>query len=457
MLTRQFARNACDKIRARFSPQIEVLRRFNLRLSRLLIPLATLLITGAAFGSGFALFEAGAKAVAMGGAFAATADDPSAIFYNVAGIAQLRSTEVLFGGTAINFQNSFTGDPNDPFTAGASGSKYRAHTFVVPSAYATMPLGGNMTVGVGVFAPFGLRTNWAQPWIGRYISSDANIKTVSVEPAIAWQTSDGRLAIGGGPEYRRGRVILARNTQFTNPFTNRITDVASTYLTSDWADKWGWNVGILYKPTPTWRIGASYRNGMTLDFKGTATITQIPSGNAQFDAVVASQLPPTQPVTTSIAMPRFIYLAVATTAIENWNIEADVVQNNWSTFKTLQINLLTTPKQSITREQNWKNTYSYRLGANHPVTSDWDIRLGALYDKNPEPVTAVTPLLADGDRIGVSFGVGYHAGPFILDATEFALHFKTRSTEGQSPDAFNGTYKTDANLITVNLGYRFGK
>src|SRR5437773_11305277 len=148
------------------SQQIEVLRRFILRASRLLIPLATLMITGAAFGSGFALFEHGAKAVAMGGAFAATADDPSAIFYNVAGIAQLRRTELTFGGTAINFQNSFTGDPNDLFTAGMTGSKYRAHTFIVPNAYATMPIGSNMTVGVGLFAPFGLRTNWAQPWPG---------------------------------------------------------------------------------------------------------------------------------------------------------------------------------------------------------------------------------------------------------------------------------------------------
>ena len=45
----------------------------------------------------------------------------------------------------------------------------------------------------------------------------------------------------------------------------------------------------------------------------------------------------------------------------------------------------------------------------------------------------------------------------MLDATEFALHFKKRSTQGQSPDNFNGTYKTDANLISVNFGYRFGR
>jgi long-chain fatty acid transport protein len=421
----------------------------------LLIPLALFMITTAAFGSGFALFEQGAKAVAMGGAFAATADDPSAIFFNVAGLAQQRRAEVLFGGTAINFQNSFTGDPNDLFTAGTSGSKYRAHTFVPPNAYAIVPIGSNMTFGVGVFTPFGLRTDWQSPWIGRFISSDANIKTVSFEPAIAWQTSDGRFAIGGGPEYRRGRVILARNSAAIDPFNGRIADVASSYLASPWAHKWGWNVGVLFKPTSTWRIGASYRAPMTMKFGGSATVTQIPTGNAQFDAVVATQLPPTQPVTTSFNLPHFAYLGVATTAIENWDIEADIVHNSWSRFKELHVDFLNTPQFSFTRPQNWKSTFSYRLGANRTVTPDWDIRLGALYDKNPQPTNVVSPLLPDADRMGVTFGVGYHRGPWVLDATEFALHFKKRSTMGQSLDNFNGTYKTDANLISVNFGYRF--
>ena len=119
------------------------------------------------------------------------------------------------------------------------------------------------------------------------------------------------------------------------------------------------------------------------------------------------------------------------------------------------MNLLTTPAASFTRPQNWKDTYSYRLGGNRPVTNDWDIRLGALYDKNPQPTSVVSPLLPDADRVGASFGVGYHAGPLVIDATEFALHFKKRGTNGQSQDNFNGTYKTDANLISVNLGYRF--
>src|SRR5947207_4864886 len=100
----------------------------------LLVVVAALLTSGAAFGSGFSIFEQGAKATAMGGAFAATADDPTAIFYNVAGIAQLRRAEVNAGGTAINFSNEFRGDPNDQLTSGSFG-EYKHHTFIPPNAY----------------------------------------------------------------------------------------------------------------------------------------------------------------------------------------------------------------------------------------------------------------------------------------------------------------------------------
>src|ERR1700753_4266917 len=128
-----------------------------LKITRLLVvfTMGVLAVSGVAFGSGFSIFEQGAKATAMGGAFAATADDPTAIFYNVAGLAQQRHAELLVGGTAINFSNEFTGDPNDEFTSGTTG-EYRRHTFIPPNAYAIVPIGSNLTFGVGVFSAFGL-------------------------------------------------------------------------------------------------------------------------------------------------------------------------------------------------------------------------------------------------------------------------------------------------------------
>ena len=53
----------------------------SLRLT--LFTVGCLLMSASAFGAGFSIFEQGAKASAMAGAYVATADDPSAIFYTL--------------------------------------------------------------------------------------------------------------------------------------------------------------------------------------------------------------------------------------------------------------------------------------------------------------------------------------------------------------------------------------
>jgi len=415
----------------------------------------TCLLATSAFGSGFLIPEQGAKASAMAGAFAATADDPSAIFYNPAGIAQQREgLSVLAGTTLINFTNSFTGDPDSEVTAGVTG-EYNRHTFNIPNMYGVLPIGHNLTLGVGVFAAFGLRTDWEDPWVGRYISKDADLKTTSVNPVVAWQTSDGRFAVGGGVEYRRARVILNANRMALNPFSGRIVDIANTRLVSEYGDSIGWNAGILFKPTEAFRIGASYRAPMDIDLEGEAQVNQVFTGHAQFDAIVATQLPPDQAINTKFPFPSIATIGFAFSPNENWDVELDVLRTGWSRFEALAVNFEQTPQTSFVREQNWEDSNSYRLGVNHNATANFDVRFGALYDENPQPIEAVSPLLPDSDRIGASIGAGWHAGPLLFDASLLVLHFKDRDTNGHNEEGFNGLYKTDALLWSVNVGYRF--
>lgn len=426
------------------------MRSLRLFLTSALVCLAS----ASAFGAGFSIFEQGAKASGMAGAFVATADDPSAIFYNPAGLAQQRSMSVLAGATFINFSNEFVGDPNSEYTSGTEG-KYNRHTFVPPNMYAIMPIGENLTVGVGVFAAWGLRTDWADPWVGRFISKDADLKTTSVNPTIAWQTDNGRFAIGGGVEYRRARVILKANSGALSPFSGRVVDIANTRLVSDYGDDIGWNLGVLFKPTDKVRIGASYRSDMDIDLEGEAEVTQISTGHPQFDAIVASQLPPDQNISTTFPFPAVAAVGIAFSPTEAWDIEFDITHMTWSRFKALTVAFETTPDRGFTRVQNWDDSSAFRLGVNHNATEDWDVRLGVLFDQNPQPVEAVSPLLPDSDRYGGTFGVGWHKGPWIADVAAFILHFKDRDTEGRNPDGFEGVYQTDAVLWSVNFGYRF--
>ena len=421
---------------------------------RTLLTVLVVALAAPAFGAGFSIFEHGAKASGMAGAFAATADDPSAIFYNPAGIAQQRRLAAYAGATFINFSNEFTGDPNSPVTSGVEG-KYNRHTFVPPNLYAIVPIGENLTVGFGTYSAWGLRTDWAEPWAGRYISNDADLKTVSFNPTIAWQTSDGRFALGGGLEYRRARVFLNANRLELNPFTGRIADVANTRLASDYGSDIGWNVGILFKATDRLRFGATYRTDMDIELEGRAEINPIPTGNAQFDAVVRTLLPPNQNINTVFPFPAVASVGVAFSPNENWDLEFDITHMTWSRFEALKVDFETTPQFGFTRVQNWEDSSAFRFGVNHNASEHWDVRLGALYDQNPQPTESVTPLLPDSDRIGATFGAGFHHGPWTIDGAAFILHFQDRSTEGTNDEQFDGVYETDAVLWSVNLGYRF--
>lgn len=409
-----------------------------------------------AFGSGFALYEQGAKAVSLGGAFAATADDPSAIFFNVAGIAYQRQTAASVGSTVITFAAEFTGS-NDEFPGPDTTAFWEDHIFTPVNAYFVMPLGENMTIGYGQFTPYGLRTDWedAQTFPGRFISKDANLKTQSIQPSFAMKTPDGRFAWGAGIEYRLAHVTLARNIGAPNPFTQGISDIGKVRLDSDWNGALGWNVGLMFRPNDSWSIGASYRAAMEIDFDGTADFTQLLTGFPQFDAAAARLLPRDQDMSLTLDFPANAYLGVAHQLTPTWRIEADLGYATWSKLKELLVDFRDPTTPDLVAPQNWDDTYTYRLGANHQVTSRWDLRFGMYYDENPQPVESVGPLLPDSDRWGPSFGVGFKSKHWHVDVTELYVVFKDRDTKGRNQDNFNGVYKTTANLLSFNLGYTF--
>jgi long-chain fatty acid transport protein len=434
------------------------LHRLHARIRPVLLGIAVLVSASISFASGFSIFEQGAKATGMGGAFAATADDPSAIFYNVAGIAYQRQLSVMTGGTSITFDNQFTGGTNSDYPGGGVKEFYRGHIFVVPNLYAVVPIGQNLTFGLGTFGAYGLRTDWANPgtYSGRFISQDANIKTISVQPSLAWKTSNDVFAIGVGAEYRRSHISLERNLSLPiNPFTLRITDIAHARLNSDWNNAWGYDVGLMFRPNKTWSLGLNYRSDMDIDYKGTAKFHQISTGIPPLDAAIKAGLPPDQDISTTVSFPATISLGIATTMCPTWRVEFDAVRATWSNFKSLDIDFKNASTPDLHIDENWRDTWSWRIGANHPVTDRWDVRLGAVYDENPQPLSGVGPLLPDADRVGPSFGLGYHGSHFSVDATELFLVFMKRDTAGKNVNNYNGTYKTTANLFAVNLGYHF--
>ena len=134
---------------------------------------AAVLGSAAAFAGGFQLNELGSRAMAQGGAFAARASDPSAIYFNPAGLAFQPQAELYLGTTFILPQVSFYGpvaDANDP--AIKNETKMTSQTFTPISLYGIYPAASDVTVGIGVTNPYGFGDRMAFQ-LGRKIYHDA--------------------------------------------------------------------------------------------------------------------------------------------------------------------------------------------------------------------------------------------------------------------------------------------
>ena len=132
-----------------------------------------------AFSSGFSVYEHGAKATAMGGAFIAQANDPSAVFYNPAGITALKGTQFGLGITVIMPKFAFTGPA--PSTDNLDAE---AMTFPIPHLYVTHNFNEQWSAGFGMYSLFCLGSEWEEGWVGRELSVIADIKTIFFNPVI---------------------------------------------------------------------------------------------------------------------------------------------------------------------------------------------------------------------------------------------------------------------------------
>ena len=401
----------------------------------------------------FALYEEGARGMGFAGAFTAQVD-PSSIFHNAAGIAFLKGNQLSLGGTLIAPSTDFTGA--DPYPGSGQLETMNVGATPIPAIYFTHQFTPRLVAGVGFNTPFGLKSSWDSPntFTGRFISQSAELKGFSINPTVAYKLAD-RLSVGFGVDMRLSSVSLSKNISGVNPFTQIPTDIASVTLHSGTATDFGWNLGVLGKPTENLSFGASYRQKVTQTYSGTATFTPIGTGNDQFDALVALRLPSgAMPATTEIAFPSILSLGVAYTW-GPWVAEGDVVFYEWSTFATLPITIEGQPKLSSVITEDYSNTRQYRIGIERQIDDMWAVRGGYYYDESPAPAESVTPLLPDASRQGFCLGGSWSQGHLRLDAAAWYVKFKDRSTEGVERDDYNGTYTGKAITFGLSFGYSF--
>jgi len=412
-----------------------------------------LLAPASSFGGGFALFEHGARAVALGGAFGATADDPTALYFNPAGIA-FQKAGYAMGVYFIT--ESATFDGANPYPGEGYSADMKSQIFFPVHAYYTSEITNDLHWGIGIFNPFGLGTWWPDEYAGKYLTKRVDLKVFNVNPNLAYRFSDD-FAVAVGIDYFYSNLDLTRSIGVINPYTQQVAEVGQVHLYTPMQGGLGWNAAFLAKLGGGVSLGVSYRSNVKINYKGNASFIQFETGYPDFDAIVASQIPFGQKPTgkTSVDYPSEGRVGLAWHG-QKWGVEADIVRMAWSSFKELPITLPDYPALSSVRYEGYEDSNTYRLGIEYKHSPEISWQLGGLWDPTPVPVESVTPLLPDADRWGVSIGASFAlSGKTDLQIGYLYVKFKDRSTEGVNPDGYEGTYKTSGNLLGFTLVHRF--
>jgi long-chain fatty acid transport protein len=411
-------------------------------------------IPAPAHAGGFALFEQGARSMGFAGAFTAQASDPSAIFYNAAGIAFLKGRQLSVGGAFEKPRTTFTG--SDPFPGAGVTERTEALSLLPPAVYYTHQFSERLVLGAGLTRPFGVRTRWERPetFSGRFLAQRTEIDAYSINPTAAYRVAD-RLAVGIGVDVRLSTVALRRRYPGLHPVTGAVVDAASARVDVRRDTAVGFNVGVLARPIENLSVGAQYRHGVTHNYQGEAEFSLLPTGSPALDAAVAAVIPAgAVPVRTSIRFPAVIDTGAAY-QWGDWTFAGDVGFSMWSRFRQIALDFEGREDLREVVVQDYADSLQIRVGAERRLGTTWAVRGGYLFDDSPAPAASLSPLLFDADRHAFTLGGSWQQGSWRIDAAGGLVRSKARSTGGASRDGYDGTYKTRAVTAGLSLGYVF--
>jgi long-chain fatty acid transport protein len=382
--------------------------------------------------AGFALIEQNASG--LGNAYAgqaASAQDASTIFFNPAGMTLLPDRQVVIAGNLIKPSTDFSGTVTPAILGGGDGGDAGDLAFV-PNAYLAYRVSPDVHLGVSLNAPFGLKTEYDSTWMGRTQAIKSELKTISLNPSIAWKASES-LSFGAGLSIQYIEAILSNAT------SGAIPPNVGTVKGDDYG--WGFNLGALWQMSEATRIGLAYRSEVDQSLKGDLRFSASP-------AMI--------PVTADVTLPDTASLSLFHILNTRWELLADITWTGWSSFDELRIVNTSGTPVSVTPE-HWNDSYRYSVGANYHLDNKLTLRGGVAYDETPVSDTFRTARIPDENRTWLAFGAQYRISATSMIDVGYAHLFidSARIDKLENGVTLSGVYKNSVDILSAQLTLNF--
>jgi long-chain fatty acid transport protein len=434
-----------------------------MNLKHLLLAGGSLLGSSAAQAGGFQVTLAGQKNNGMGGVGTGLALDQAAMFYNPGALAMVRERGVQVGVNATLARQAFRGQ------YGGDERTLRNSVTTPLNLYAGFgPAEGKWKAGIGVYTPFGSKLQYADGWEGRFSLTDIELTSIFVQPTASYAITD-QISVGAGfVVLASGGVNLKRDVPVSSqPDPNSPPQYGSIELDGKAETKYGYNVGVYFKPSSKLSLGITYRSQLIAQVKGgDVKFTNIPtSAAAGFNATRFN---------VELPLPATASIGIGIMPTEKLTIGLDANLAFWSEYRRLRFDFTdndgaaafvggTDPARNTFSEskRSYTNSLTFRLGGQYQLTEALALRAGAIYDETPVPDNYVTPETPDNNRIGFSGGLTYKFGNFGVDlSTQFVSVMKRTQRQEDlvgagTADRVAGTYKTNIVIPGIGFSYTF--
>jgi long-chain fatty acid transport protein len=403
-----------------------------------------------AHAAGFALIEQSGSG--MGNAFAgaaAVAEDASTIYFNPAGMTYIEGTQIVGAIHLIKPTAEFNDNGSQPATPrplGGDGGDAGDLAFV-PNFYYKRDLSDTIKFGLGISVPFGLKTEYDDNWIGRFQGIKSELKTVNINPALAFKVND-QLSLGFGVS------AMWAKAELTSALNLGASESSAKSEGDDWG--FGFNLGAIYQITESSRVGIAYRSKVEQHLKGDSS-SPFTGLNSNPNRTLNTS------ITADITLPETFSVSGFSQLDDKWDLLADVTWTRWSQFQELRIvrDNGTNSTLAVTPE-NWNNTLRYSIGINYHYNENLKLKAGIAYDEEAIDDKYRTPRIPGNDRKWLTIGAGWKATPNTKFDFGYAHLFisdakinQNLSTEVPSKAWVKGDYDGSVDMLSLQVTHNF--
>lgn len=359
------------------------------------------------FGNGMNLNGVGSRAISMGGAFVGLADDYSAVFFNPAGLTQMKEANIALFGTFLFPKGSYQFD--------LLGIDAKTENKVYPSGALGYfkPLSEKVVVGIMGYIPSAIGATWKGEELkilsgGSAFKWESQIGMFTVSPVVAFKLSD-MFSLGATINLNYGMLKVKR------PALGQYEEDLSGFA-------FGATVGALFKPSDKFSFGLTFKTPMKVKVKG----------DAMMEYASLLGLPTESELERETTWPMWIGAGIAVKPFEKLTITADVQYTNWEEMQTIPAEfanagwaLVFGAGSDLTLK--YEDSTQLRFGMEYQASESFAIRAGYYWDPGPGPIATQNILLPAFDLNVVTFGIGFNTGKMNIDFCFEYLMGKERS------------------------------